>query len=286
MNSLLSHKQDCKTVLYLLAGIFLFSLQWNLEEIFLPIYFLYIVFSISVCAVNHNHAHYPIWRHKKLNTLTDYLIIALQGHPIFLFVPAHNENHHEFCNTTKDYNYTWKYKDDNCLIGFLLHPFFAAATLIGLIPRYLFSSFHKDRSQLYNACLQYMFLIAYIGMFAYIDLTKAVILILIPQFISLFFLLASNYLQHAHTDESDCYNNSRNFVGMMNLLLFNTGYHTAHHLWPDLHWSELPSAHRRIEKLIKPELVQKSLIGYAISKYVFSILNRGFASKPLRKLSI
>jgi fatty acid desaturase len=40
-----------------------------------------------------------------------------------------------------------------------------------------------------------------------------------------------------------------------NLLSQNLGYHTAHHLRPGLHWSELPDFHRAIENEIPESLV-------------------------------
>ena len=51
------------------------------------------------------------------------------------------------------------------------------------------------------------------------------------------------------------YNHSRNHIGrVLNWCLFNNGFHTAHHMRPGLHWSELPDFHREIAANIHPRL--------------------------------
>src|SRR5262249_23362564 len=47
---------------------------------------------------------------------------------------------------------------------------------------------------------------------------------------------------------------------LANWWFFNNGYHTAHHLQPDLHWSELPKFHEEIRSRIDPSLDRRSLL--------------------------
>ena len=62
-----------------------------------------------------------------------------------------------------------------------------------------------------------------------------------------------NYIQHVHADPWSEHNHSRNFVGKLgNWLVFNNGFHTAHHESAGLHWSKLPEAHAKIAHLIRP----------------------------------
>ncbi len=66
-----------------------------------------------------------------------------------------------------------------------------------------------------------------------------------------------NYIQHVHCDPWSEHNHSRNFVSKLgNFLVFNNGYHTAHHESAGLHWSKLPAAHAKIAHLIDPALNQ------------------------------
>lgn len=279
---LLKYKEDLRTLVFLIFGSIIFLLLWIAETINFPLYFIFLLFSISICSINHNHSHIPIWKSNALNKVTDYWIIVFQGHPLFLFHPAHNINHHTYCNTKIDYNHTWKYKNRNDFIGFLTHPIISAFTLAQIIPEYLSYLFSNNKLKFLDAIFQYLFLISYLSIALLSDAIKTIIIIIIPQLVSLFYLLASNYLQHAHTNEKCQYNNSRNFTGYMNKVLFNSGFHTAHHLWPQIHWSQLPKAHENIKHKIHPKLNEKSLIGYMLNTYILAIFIKRYKSKPFQ----
>ena len=87
-----------------------------------------------------------------------------------------------------------------------------------------------------------------------------------------------NYIQHVHC---------RPVVGAQplaqlrlklgNWLVFNNGFHTAHHESAGLHWSKLPEAHAKIAHLIDPELKQASIVGYVCRAYLLGIFSDGSA---------
>jgi fatty acid desaturase len=111
---------------------------------------------------------------------------------------------------------------------------------------------------------------------------------LIPQQLSLNTVLVFNYIQHVHADEEDEWNHSRNVTGwLMNVLLFNNGMHTVHHLKPGMHWSLSPAAHREIESRIDPSLNERSLLRYLLRSYVLSLFIPTFRSdsRRMRRLS-
>jgi fatty acid desaturase len=89
--------------------------------------------------------------------------------------------------------------------------------------------------------------------------------------LSLWTIHLFNYEQHVRTDPWSKHDHSRNFVSpVLNFLLFNNGYHTAHHENPGLHWSRLPDAHVKIADAIHPDLKQGSLWWYWLKQYVLS----------------
>jgi fatty acid desaturase len=102
-----------------------------------------------------------------------------------------------------------------------------------------------------------------------LDWRKALLYVVIPQQVSLTAVLVFNYIQHVHADEEDEWNHSRNITGrLLNLLLFNNGYHTVHHITPGLHWSLTPAEHRKLEHKIDPALNEPSLLWYLVRTYL------------------
>ena len=90
-------------------------------------------------------------------------------------------------------------------------------------------------------------------------------------------------IQHVHADEESKYDHSRNFVsGFTNFMMFNNGYHTAHHNKASVHWSQLPQAHAKIAHLIEPHLNQSTIIGYLFKTYVLAPLRLLPASSSMR----
>lgn len=90
-------------------------------------------------------------------------------------------------------------------------------------------------------------------------------------------------LQHDGCDMNSKYNFSRNFTGsILNFFAYNNGYHTAHHLWPGLHWTSLPTVHaERIKPHIHPNLDQESILGYTFTTFIWPGQRLDWEGKPL-----
>jgi beta-carotene hydroxylase len=95
-------------------------------------------------------------------------------------------------------------------------------------------------------------------------------------------VLIFNYVQHVHADEESAYNHARNFVGLINLALFNNGYHTIHHESPGIHWSETPAAQKKIQNLIDPSLNERSFWWYILRVYLLAPFHSRFGTVSMR----
>jgi fatty acid desaturase len=120
------------------------------------------------------------------------------------------------------------------------------------------------------------------GALLLIDPLKALAFVIVPQLFGLHWLLAANYLQHAHADDSGRFGYARNFEGLINPLLFNIGLHTAHHEHGRAHWSTLPRLYARYRGRIDPRLIEAGFVRYVWRVFVLGSLMPRYRSRSLR----
>lgn len=279
--------RDYQSLLYILLLPGLVIWQWHAGFSW-PAYLLVLFLTVGTGVVHHNHSHKRIWRYRWLNRLTDIWMTLLQGHPTFVFYPTHNANHHRYRHGERDIARTYRFTtpgargDSNHLLGYLLHPLQAIMVLYPHIFFWLKNRFHRQRGVFWYCMAQYGAVLLLWTALAAIDAKKFLLLVLVPQLHGLHWLLATNYLQHAHADgRARGFNFARNFEGLLNPLLFNIGLHTAHHQHPCAHWSELPALHRRYRAQIDPRLNEKSLVCYMFRVYLLGALHRRWRTYSL-----
>jgi hypothetical protein len=294
MKSQMRNWRDLQSLAYLITLPLLVIWQWQFgfswwlfaAELFL---------TLGVGVIHHNHAHVRIWNHKQLNRITDLWVTLLQGHPTFVFHTAHVGNHHRYRHGENDIARTYRFftlgahGDSNHLLGYLLHPIQAACVLCPLFIETLRRYFYQRKSYFYYCIFQYAVVVGAWLTLALIDWKKWLVLVLLPQLHGLHWLLATNYLQHAHADGSanntsiKNYNYARNFYGALNPLLFNIGLHTAHHEHARAHWSHLPLLNKTYKDKVAPQLQEPSLLGYMLRVYVLGIFSARLRTRTLHK---
>ena len=90
---------------------------------------------------------------------------------------------------------------------------------------------------------------------------QALIIFVLPMPIMLIGLLDNTYQQHQGLDMSGDHCASRNTTSRLyNLISWNLGYHTAHHMHPGVHWSKLPELHETIRHRIPAHLICDSVL--------------------------
>ncbi|NUO71530.1 MAG: fatty acid desaturase, partial [Frateuria sp.] len=264
----LRHRRDLQSLAVLLLQPALMLWQWR-HGFSWPLYLATLWLAVAVSIVHHNHAHLPMWRRRSLNRATDLAIGVVQGHPTFVFHPAHNRNHHRHRHGPLDVARTWRFGDHNHLGGWLLHPLQALTAVYPLSLGWLRAMRRRAPGAWRWYWLQYAACAVSWAAALLIDPAKAVVLVIVPQLFGLHWLLGANYLQHAHADDRARYGYARNFESrLLNLTLFNIGLHTAHHEHGRAHWSELPALHRHYRARIDPRLLEPSLSRYALRVFV------------------
>ena len=267
---MLKHLADLKTIFYLLLTTALFFVQWHIG-FYWPVYIVSLYFAITVAVIAHNHNHVPMWKSSFLNNFFDNWITLLYGFPAFAWTPTHNKNHHKFNNKEGDYTITYRISERNNLFTLLTYPSISSYFQQSPVMGHLRDLYATKRNKFYLAILQYVTLGLFIGITLWLDWRKSLLYVVIPQQVALFTVMIFNYIQHVHADEESKYDHSRNFVsGFTNFMMFNNGYHTAHHNKASTHWSELPAAHARIAHLIAPHLNQQVILIYLFKTYIIA----------------
>jgi beta-carotene hydroxylase len=277
---------DLKTLLYLGLVTAVLFIQWKFGFHW-ALYIFSLYLAIAVAVIAHNHNHVPIWRSEFLNHFTDNWITLFYGFPAFAWTPTHNKNHHKFNNREGDFTITYRFSEANNIFTLLSYPSISSYFQQSPVMNHLKGLYKNKRKKFYLAILQYVTLgILLIGSLL-LDWRKSLLYIVIPQQVALFVVMLFNYIQHVHADEESDFNHSRNFVrGFTNFMLFNNGYHTAHHNKASVHWSLLPAAHAKIADRIAPHLNQPTILGYLFKTYIMTPLRLAPKFRSMRLLRL
>jgi beta-carotene hydroxylase len=282
MNLKLRNKADIKSLVYMFITTILLIIQWSWIGFNPFIYVWYLFMSVSVSVMTHNHNHLPIWHSKKMNVLTDWWLTVFYGFPVFAWIPTHNKNHHRYNNREGDDSITYRVSEKNNFLTLISYPTISGYYQQRAIGNYLKEMKANDRKKYWLCLSQYTVLLLWLAVAFLVDWQKALLFIVIPQQVSLFSVLIFNYVQHVHANEESEWNHSRNFVGFLNFLLFNNGYHTIHHHKAGLHWSAVPEEHKKIAHNIDPILLERSFWWYIVRSYIVSIFIPKFRTDSMR----
>lgn len=269
--NMLRNNADIKVILFMVITTGLLVVNWLNPEFSWFTFLFACLMAVSITTITHNHNHMPIWKNKWMNRFQDYWLTLFYGFPVFAWIPTHNKNHHKFNNREGDYTITYRISEGNNMFTLSTYPAISSWFQQTPIKDFLAKCWKVKKSRFWYYISQYVILGAFIGTALYIDWQKALLYIVIPQQIALTAVLLFNYLQHVGADEESEWNHSRNMLSpVMNVLLFNNGYHTVHHDHPGLHWSELPPAHAKIHDNIDPVLIEYSFWWMLIRQYILS----------------
>jgi hypothetical protein len=224
-----------------------------------------------------------MWRSKVLNALTDYWLTLFYGFPVFVWIPTHNQNHHQLNNRAGDYTITWRVTEKNNLAMLLAYPTMSGIFQQASIGKYIKRNWQVNRKRFFFHMSQYVVLAAFLALCFLVDWKKALLYVFIPQQVAMFTVLVFNYLQHVHADEGSQWNHSRNFTGrLLNGWLFNNGFHTGHHWRAASHWSDAPGLHASIESKIDPRLNERNMLTYLVKTYLLAPFLPRFRSISMR----
>jgi len=218
---------------------------------------------LSVIAANakHNHMHRRTFRAAWANLLLDHWLGLLTGTTSTSIITEHNLRHHGHSNTEDDFvraslvGFRWQWLNVLCFFPRAVYELYFRKPLDFRL------WWRQNRTLFWRGLAEQFTLWGTFIAVALFDWRTALLFMLLPWVHGQWWLVTFNLLQHQALAPDDPWQNSRNVIGpLSNFFFFNVGFHTAHHLRPTLHWSELPAYHHRvIAPRIDPRLVSRNL---------------------------
>jgi beta-carotene hydroxylase len=237
-------------------------------------------FALACGIIAHNHNHCPTFRDKRANHVFGVWISLFYGYPTFAWIPTHNLNHHRYVNAEGDATITWRHTNSHNVLVAISYFFVSSYYQAEPINTFIRTAREKNPALYKRIITQYVcwgggyVLLAALAIWLHGFGTGLYVwgfAIGLPALFSLWTIMLFNYDQHAHTDPFSEHSHSRSFTSTaVNYLLFNNGYHAAHHENPGVHWTKLPALHAEIEPQIHPSLVQRSLAWYWFKQYALT----------------
>jgi fatty acid desaturase len=197
--------------------------------------------------VVHNHAHTPIFRDRAANRVLDLLLYLETGMMVAKFHLHHNCGHHQFYTDPSRDPSTWVRRDGSSM-GRLEY-----------VARYFFTHTWKSIriGRDYPTLLrrywraQAAALLALVAALV-VNPLNGLILFVTPMLAVWLAFINATYDDHLGLHSMDDFAASFSKTNrLLNLFIFNNGYHLAHHVRPGMHWSELPAFHETIKERIR-----------------------------------
>jgi fatty acid desaturase len=224
---------------------------------------------LACCAshvIVHNHNHCLIFTTDVANRVFNLLATLARGHCASDVYIAHVLNHHVEQGRAGDWIRPELGGTGHALVRIARFTVRAALSMLRERRRMRWEAMWRLPEPFRTSMLiEKVFLPMAIVLLLVSDWRAFLLFAALPWLGALAWLVGVNYVQHEGCDPQSTHAHSRNFTGAFtNWLLFNNGYHTAHHLDPRRHWSDLPQAHAQIASEIPPDLNQPSAARYVL----------------------
>lgn len=216
-----------------LATFFLVDSLWMVAGIMLALLSL----SALPGSISHNHHHVPTFMAPWMNRVYEVILFLETGIPPYAWTLHHNVGHHkDYLDQSKDPS-NWRLPDGR-VMSRVRYDVTGALRIYPEIWR-----IGRDYPELFRRFKVWSTVsLLVLGAFIALDPLKALVLFVLPMPVMYLGLLDNTYMQHSDLDTSSHFTASRNTTSRLyNLISWNLGYHTAHHLKPYVHWSRLPA---------------------------------------------
>jgi len=219
------------------------------------------------------------------------------GHPVSTLVPGHNLSHHRHTESVRDPMRTSKVQYKWHFLNLVMFQPTVAWDVFRMDMRYMSMQRLMNTSYFWDTSLQWCTLLFSQIILFCVHPWKFLVYVYLPHLFAQWAIVTMNILQHdgcsvirytkcgkpREDTRVNKYNTARNFTGaVLNLMTFNNGFHTVHHMYPSMHWSKLREQHNLcIKPHIHPALDQSSLCKYMFCTFVFPGKRVDYLGRPI-----
>lgn len=237
----MNYRSDLKSLLFIFLNLFILVLTKKISLGFSSVLLIALtsLFMFISFQINHNLMHLSIFKNDFLNVFINCLLTICTGFPVTLLYLPHIINHHPSACNEQDWAGAHLVDGKKGIVRILKYIFLANIMITIKRPANPFTSLPRLRQ--ISLAFEITCLISYITFYFSISASQLFFHYLVPSFLAMNALVFMNFFVHDNCDYNSTQHNSKTFTGKIgNFLLFNSGYHQAHHLQPKRHWSELP----------------------------------------------
>ena len=254
----LRYRIDIISIAFVLLAL---GVQFTAYWLALPWYTLFLILVLirQVNLVEHNHAHLGVFHSRFLNETLGFMCFISNGTPYEFYIVHHVQNHHaynqKFEEVEKDwssmYGFSTAHYPDRPIGQFYYFLSFPIITICHSLIHIL----RRPDSSIFRRFVRTMALFAiFCTVLIAIDPISFLFFFFLPWLVVYFGLGDNNYAHHYGCKMTNPYDSSNTFLQLQYQAVgLYIGYHVAHHIKPDLHWSKLPEYHRSIQDKIPEE---------------------------------
>ena len=221
---------------------------------------LYFMGSFTLMLHNIEHGTFFKKEHNWGNYIVPWFLGFFMGQPPRLFYAHHIGMHHSEGNMPKDRSSTMPYQRDSFL-GFLHYFFRFLFWGVGDVTSYFLTKGKKLRKRFLTMVYrgELLFLAICVGL-CFLNWAATLFVFILPLLFVRGGMMSGNWGQHAFIDPDAPNNDYKNSITCINShynkICFNDGYHIGHHLYPNMHWTDMPAEFlKNIDKYIENDAI-------------------------------
>ena len=268
---------DFRTILWVLIYISLMVIQWMHWANHWAIYGLTLYFAFACKVIVHNHLHIPTMK-PGWNGIFSWLLAVSTMTTLQFAYAVHVENHHRDHMTEEDrfgvlgYSGRWGLWEVMLCPLWFISNFVRSGKAKAIIQKWNRSRRWRQTELKLHSISIYCLAIGLL----IINPANTLLYFVVPNLITIWMIIQTNHFQHIGCSGESDYTHARTIINpISNWLLFNSGFHLAHHLNPRLHWQDLRRYHfSEVAQHVPPQIVHNSILGCIYTLYLKTLFVR------------